>query len=149
MNEDEDQDEVDSLERSVEVSIPFNTLDTCTPAWMVDACQAIQKIWKMDDGHERYINWARCYVIDCPVFANEIILSSPMWWRILDVRLDTKRVGAANMRAKELVTEETLEMLKPRKIILRGIYVNETTNVILNRIQVCCIMFYAISEAPP
>jgi len=64
-----------------------------------------------------------------------------MWWRILDVRSDTKRVGAAHMRAKELVTEETLEMLMPRKIILRGIYVNETTNVILNRIQVCCMQY--------
>ncbi|CAG8591263.1 2823_t:CDS:10 [Paraglomus brasilianum] len=127
VNEDEDRDEVDLLEQSVEVSIPFNTLDTCTPAWIVDACQAIQKIRKMDDGHE-----------------------SPMWWRILDVRSDTKRVGAAHMRAKELVTEETLEMLMPRKIILRGIYVNETTNVILNRIQSMsvCQMMSQLQEFP-
>jgi hypothetical protein len=82
------------------------------------------------------------------IFHQWIFLSSPIWWRILDVRPETKRVGAANMRAKEFVAEETLENLMPPKLVLKKNVVDEATNVVLNRVQVYCIMFNETSAAP-
>ncbi|KAG9296134.1 hypothetical protein G9A89_011987 [Geosiphon pyriformis] len=56
---------------------------------ITDACQVKEKIWKMKDGNE-----------------------SPIWWRILDLRPMTNRLGPANKRAKEFITKETLKIVQ-------------------------------------
>ncbi|KAG9300989.1 hypothetical protein G9A89_018941 [Geosiphon pyriformis] len=101
--------DVNSLDEQVNISfVPQRS----APTWMTEACQAIQKIREMKDGHE-----------------------SPIWWRILDVRPETNQIGAANKRAKEFVTEETLKMLVPPKLISRRSAVDGATNVVLNMVQ--------------
>ncbi|KAG9290962.1 hypothetical protein G9A89_011112 [Geosiphon pyriformis] len=82
------------------------------PTWITDACQAIEKIRKMKDGDE-----------------------SPIWWRILDLRPMTNRLGPANKRAKEFVTEETLKMLAPPKLISQQSAIDEETDVVLNMVK--------------
>ena len=59
-----------------------------------------------------------------------------MWWRILDVRPKTNQLGAAAKRAEEFVTEETLKMLAPPKLISQRSAVEGTTDAVLNVVQV-------------
>lgn len=104
--------DIDSpAEQAMEMSTPF-VPQRSAPTWMTDACQAIGKIREMKDGHE-----------------------SPMWWRILDVRPKTNRLGAATMRAEEFVTEETLKMLAPPELISQRSAIEKTTDAVLKVVQ--------------
>ncbi|KAG9304893.1 hypothetical protein G9A89_010755 [Geosiphon pyriformis] len=47
----------------------------------------------------------------------------------------TNRLGPANKRAKEFVTEETLKMLAPSKLISRRSAIDEATDVVLNMVK--------------
>ncbi|RUS34400.1 hypothetical protein BC938DRAFT_480662 [Jimgerdemannia flammicorona] len=107
----EGQEQFDVVECDMELGTSLTSKES-TPSWIHEACSAVEEIRKLTNGVE-----------------------SPMWWRILDLRPETDRVGVANKRAKEYLKPDTLKRLVPPRLALQQGIADERTIMVLNILQ--------------